>query len=241
MSGRVAFVCAMPMELVPLRRKLSLRKRQLAGLDVYEGSLGPRPVVATVTGMGTALATQGTERLLAATAVDQVVVVGITGALDQATPIGSLVRPEVVVDGATGAEFRPQPLGRALPAGKMWTSDSMITDAEALSGLRAQGVVALDMETAAVAAVCQGRGIPWSVVRSVSDRTGDGVDDEIFGLSNQDGTPNPRAVVAFVAKHPGRIPAMARMARGAKLATERAADEAIAALTQPPGDRPDPS
>jgi nucleoside phosphorylase len=229
------------MELSPLRRKLSLRKRQLVGLHVYEGSLGPRPVVATVTGMGTALASRGTERLLAAAPVDQVVVVCITGALDDVTPIGSLVRPDVVVDGATGAEFRPVPLGRAAPTGTMWTSDSMITDADALAGLRARGVVALDMETAAVAAVCEGRGIPWSVVRSVSDRTGDGVDDEVFHLSNQDGTPNPRAVVTFLVRHPGRIPAMARMARGAKLAMERAADEAIAALSQPPGDRPDPS
>ncbi len=38
-------------------------------------------------------------------------------------------------------------------------------------------------------------------------------------------------MAAFLVKHPGRIPTMARMARGAKLATERAADEAIAALS----------
>jgi hypothetical protein len=67
------------------------------------------------------------------------------------------------------------------------------------------------------------------------------VDDEVFHLSNQDGTPNPRAVVAFLVKHPGRIPGMVRVARGAKLATERAADGAIAALSPPSADRSDPS
>jgi adenosylhomocysteine nucleosidase len=231
-SDRVALICAMPLELVPLRRKLSLQRRSVAGLDLYEGRLGDRPVVATVTGMGTALATRGVERLLAATPVGRVVVIGITGALDEFTPIGSLIRPDAVVDGATGARFRPAPLGPGVPAGTMWTSDSLITDADVLAALRAEGVVSLDMETAAVAAVCERHGIPWSVVRAVSDRPGkDGVDDEIFRLSNQDGTPNGRAVVAFLVKHPGRIPAMARMARGAKLATERAADEAIAALS----------
>ncbi len=134
----------MPMELVPLRRKLSLRKRHRRPASTStRGRSVDRPVVATVTGMGTALATRGTERLLAATAVDRVVVVGITGAVDDATPIGSLVRPEVVVD---GSHRGPIPAGsrsaRALPVGTMWTSDSLITDADALAGLRAQGVVA---------------------------------------------------------------------------------------------------
>jgi adenosylhomocysteine nucleosidase len=186
--------------------------------------------------MGTALATRGMERLLAATPVDRAVVVGITGALDDVTPIGSLIRPAEVVDGTTGARFVPVPLGPEVPAGAMWTSDSIIADVATLAALRAEGVVSLDMETAAVAAVCERHGIPWSVVRAVSDRAGkDGVDDEVFHLSNQDGTPNGRAVVSFVLKHPGRIPAMARMARGAKLATKRAADEAIAALSSATG------
>ncbi len=236
MSDRIALICAMPMELGPLRRKLSLQRHRQAGLDLYEGRLGDRSVVATVTGMGTALATRGVERLLAATPVDRAVVVGITGAVDDVTPIGSLIRPVAVVDGTTGARFLPVPLGPGVPVGTMWTSDSLVTDAGTLAGLRAQGVVCMDMETAAVAAVCERHGIPWSVVRAVSDRPGkDGVDDEIFRLSNQDGTPNGRAVAAFLVKHPGRIPTMARMARGAKLATERAADETIAALSSTAG------
>jgi adenosylhomocysteine nucleosidase len=115
----------------------------------------------------------------------------------------------------------------------MWTSDDLITHPEALAGLRERGVVSLDMETAAVAAVCQRHGVPWSVVRAISDRATDGsVDEEVFRLSNQDGTPNPKAVAAYFAKNPGKIPAMARMAKGARLATRRAAEEAIAAISR---------
>ena len=51
----------------------------------------------------------------------------------------------------------------------------------------------------------------------------------MFRLSNQDGTPNGRAVAAYFAKHPGRIPKMAKLAKGAKLATKSAADAAIRA------------
>jgi nucleoside phosphorylase len=190
-------------------------------------------VVAIVTGMGTHLATTGVERLLDALEVERVVVVGITGAIQPESEIGELVLPEAVVDGDTGTEFHPQPLGVGRSSGKMWTSDALITDPDAVAGLRADGVVALDMETAAVARVCEGHGIPWSVFRAFSDRATDGViDDEVFHLSHQDGTPDAKAVAAYLVKHPGRVPAMARMAKDAKLATDRAAEAAVTAVSQ---------
>ncbi len=85
------------------------------------------------------------------------------------------------------------------------------------------------METAAIAEICERRGIPWSVFRAISDRPSDNIDEEVFRLSNQDGTPNAKAVAAYFAKHPGRIPKMAKVAKGAKLATKTAADAAIRA------------
>jgi hypothetical protein len=87
------------------------------------------------------------------------------------------------------------------------------------------------METAAVAEVCEERGVPWSVVRAISDRASDGsVDAEIFGLSYQDGSANLPAVARYVLRHPGAVPRLVRLARGSKLATERAADAAIRAI-----------
>lgn len=231
-SGRIAFVCAMPMELKPLVRKLSLRKATVGDVELRTGTLGGREVVAIVTGMGTALASKATERLLDAVEVERVVVVGITGAVENVTPIGTLILPEVVVDSATGTEHRPAPLGDGTPHGKMWTTDVLNTDLGIVAGLREQGVVSLDMETAAIAESCERRGIPWSVFRVISDRATDGsVDEEVFHLSNQDGTPNPRAIVRYFLTHPRRIPRMARLAKGAKLATETAADAAIRACS----------
>ncbi len=231
MPPSVAFVCAMPMELAPLVRSLSLKKQAVGPLDGAVGRIGARPVVAVVTGMGTSLATAGMEALVDAVAVERVVVVGITGAIGDELPIGALIRPARVVDGATGAEFHPDPLGGGTPSGTLWTSDSMITDPATLAVLRHDGVVALDMETAAVASVCQRHAIPWSVFRAVSDRTTDGtVDDEVFHLSHQDGTPDAKAVAAYVLRHPGRVPALARMANEARTATERAAEAAVSAI-----------
>src|SRR5450631_4477257 len=104
---RIAFVCAMPMEAIPLKRKLSLKKTVVGSLEVYAGSLEGRPVVAIVTGIGGTLAAERVERLLEAVDIEHLVVVGITGAVHSATPIGTLILPAVVVNGVTGVEYRP--------------------------------------------------------------------------------------------------------------------------------------
>ena len=223
----IAFVCAMPIELRPLRRRLRLRKSGIG----YAGRIGERKVIAVVTGMGTTLARAGTVRLLDAVEVEWVIVVGITGAIENETSIGTLVLPEVVIDGADGSRHRPTPLPPGKADGAMWTTDDLVLDPAVHADLRARGVISLDMETAAVAEVCEERGVPWSVVRAVSDRAGDGsVDADVFGLSHQDGTVNVAAVARYLAKRPGAVPRLSRLARGSRLATERAADAAIRAV-----------
>jgi adenosylhomocysteine nucleosidase len=229
-SGTVAFVCAMPIELSPLVRMLSLTETEVNGTKLHEGTLDGRAVVAIVTGMGTTLATEGTARLLDAVAPRWVLVVGITGALESETPIGTLVLPEVVVNSETGTEHRPAQLGDGRPHGTMWTTNGLTTNKDDLARLRARGVVSLDMETAAIAECCEARGIPWSVFRVISDRANDGtVDEEVFHLSNQDGTPNPAAIERYIAEHPERLPLLAQMAENVELATRTAAEAAIRA------------
>src|ERR1700682_5010549 len=118
-NGRIAFVFAMPLELEPFTRSLSLTETQINGMTVHEGTLDGREVVAIVTGMGTALATAGVRQLLDAIAVRWVLVVGITGALEDETPIGTLVLPEIVVNSTTGREHQPTRLGDGEHRGRM--------------------------------------------------------------------------------------------------------------------------
>jgi adenosylhomocysteine nucleosidase len=223
----IAFMCAMPMELRPLRRRLRLRKSELG----YAGWIGDRPVTAVITGIGTALAHAATVRLLDEVDVERVIVVGIAGAIENQTPIGALVLPEFVVSGADGSEHRPTPLRVGNAHGKLWTSDELLLDPAVLADLRAHGVVALDMETAAIAKVCDEHDVPWSVVRAISDRAGDGgVDAEIVGLSHPDGRLNFSAVARYLVRHPDALPRLVRLGKGAKLAAARAAETAINAL-----------
>jgi adenosylhomocysteine nucleosidase len=223
----IAFMCAMPMELRPLRRRLRLRKSELG----YAGRIGDRPVTAVITGIGTALAHAATVRLLDEVDVERVIVVGIAGAIENQTPIGALVLPELVVSGADSSEHRPTPLRVGNAHGKLWTSDELLLDPAVHADLRAAGVVALDMETAAIAKVCDEHDVPWSVVRAISDRAGDGtVDGETVGLTHPDGRPNVSAVARYLVRHPDALPRLVRLGKGAKLAAARAAETAINAL-----------
>jgi nucleoside phosphorylase len=231
-NGPIAFVCAMPMELTPLIERLSLERHEVDGVEVHRGTLAGREVVGIVTGMGTQLATEGIERLLEVFEIDHVVVVGITGAVDNEIPIGTMILPEAVVLSSTGAEFRPTPIGDGVHDGKMLTGDVLLTNLDVIAEWREQGVVSLDMETAATAAACEARGIPWSVFRSISDRATDGsVTEEVFRLSNMDGTPNHEAIEQYFKDHPERLETMAKLAEGATLAANAAADAAIRACS----------
>jgi nucleoside phosphorylase len=234
-DGPIAFVFAMPIELAPLVSKLSLTETEVNGVPVHAGTLDGREVVAIVTGMGTELASAGLQPLLDAVPIRWVLVVGITGALESETPIGKLMNPAIVVNSETGREFQPVPLVEGAPAGRMWTTNGLTTKARDLDALRAQGVISLDMETAAIAELCEARGIPWSVFRTISDRANDGsVTEEVFRLSNQDGTPNHAAIEQYIAEHPERVPLLAQMAQNATLATHNAVDAAVGACARIP-------
>lgn len=230
---RIGILTPMPSELRPVTRALSLRRSRLGDLDVQTGEVNGVEVVATLTGVGVDAATRATERLLAAAPVDHVVVAGIAGGIDPAVAIGDVVVPEVVVDESTGNEYRPAPLGDEPPAaaGKLFTVADFSADPEVIAGLAARGATAVDMETAAVAAVCEAGGRPWSVFRGISDHTAENVVDEaVFRLLNPDGSPNLRAVARYLALRPWRVALLARIARDAGKAATGAARACAHAL-----------
>jgi adenosylhomocysteine nucleosidase len=226
--GTIAFVCAMPMEMRPLTKRLGLQKGEVGGLEVRTGTLDGEPVVGYVTGMGPELATKGIDRLLAAVRPERVVVFGITGAVEDETPIGTVMMPASVIDHGTGCTHEHHPPGGEATAGALWTTSTM-TPASELPALIEKGVIALDMETAAIAESCERDSVAWSVHRAISDHPENEIDDEIFKLGNQDGTMNWGNIARYFLKHPHRIPAMLRLGKGGRLATENAAEAAIAA------------
>jgi adenosylhomocysteine nucleosidase len=220
----------MPSELAPLKRRLDL---QGEGDDprIWVGRSGEVAVIATTTGMGTANAARATMRLLDAQDVDHVMVVGIAGGVGS-TEVGAVIRPALVVDHASGAEYRPTYPDGTDGKGTLFTSDDFIVVPERVAQLVADGVIAVDMETAAIAAVCHERNVPWSVVRVISDLSSDHPDDAVLGMTNPDGTPNMPAGLRFMLRNPKRIPQLMRLARDATAAARTAAKVAADASAQ---------
>lgn len=229
---RVLVVAAMPIELKPFNRMASLAKGSLDGAVVYRGTLRPQTggtagaatreleVLGAVTGIGPERARRTLEALLGATTVDRVVMIGIAGALDPTLRIGDLVVPTEVLDGDTGARYRHTPLQKVAAHGLLRTAGAIQVDEEGLAPQRDAGVVALDMETAAVAEVSEAHGVPWSVLRAISDRVQDGiVGAATLDMTNADGSSNPWAAVKFMATRPSMIRPLAKLARDTKRAT----------------------
>ncbi len=230
-TPRVAILAPMQSELRPLVKKLGLQRLADEDAVVYTGNAGDVEVVATLTGIGMQPAADAAERILKADRVDHLIVAGIAGGVEPHCRVGDLIVPEVVVNGHTGTKHRPTPLGEATPHGTLVSSDDFTSAADDVARASRDGTTAMDMETAAAAAVCEQRGCPWSVFRVISDMAGD-TDGAVLGLVNPDGSPNMAAAARYVLPRPWKIPQLARLARDAQAAADAAADAAIEACRQ---------
>lgn len=231
--GIVAILAPMRSELRPLVRALSLRPSGSGDRRLLRTAIGRAEIVATTTGIGTRAAAGRAKELLDLGPVDRLVVVGIAGGIGPSVGIGDLVVPDLVIDLRTGAEYRPSVLGTTEPRGTLATSDDLLKDRADIARLERQGVIAVDMETAAIAAVCESRRCPWSVFRAISDRADDwSTDQAVFDLAGPGGEPDLVAVVRFVLTRPGRVPQLSRLARGLSIAAKVAASAAANALRE---------
>jgi adenosylhomocysteine nucleosidase len=224
-SFRVAVLAPMPSELKPVVKAMKLERA--AGEALYRGTVGGADVVATRTGMGLQLAGEATTRLLDDVDVEHVLVVGIAGGMGHSR-VGDVLLPEVVVNKHTGAEYMASPIGAVTPHGKTMSHDDFDIGPDYLRELVTQGFVAVDMETAAVAEVCEQRGRRWSAVRVISDLVGVTPGD-VIDLANPDGSPNITAGLRYMITNPKQIPKLIKLARDSFKAANTAAE--IAART----------
>lgn len=228
---RVAILAPMRSELEPLAKLLDLTPATGRDPGLLWGAAGGVEVVAMLTGIGMRAGAQAAERVLDALSPDHLVVVGIAGGIGESVAIGDLIVPERVMNLETGEQFQPSPLGVARPRGTLASSDALLEAPDEARSLSGRGVIAIDMETAAIAGVCERRGCPWSVFQAVSDRADDGSTDAmVLGLVDPEGNPKLGAVARFVLTRPQRIPQLVRLARGANAATGAAARAAFEAL-----------
>jgi adenosylhomocysteine nucleosidase len=221
----------MSMERRPLVRQVGARRLKTGGRTVHTGRVGEVEVVIAQLGVGPAVARTTTDWALDRFSVDHVVVTGIAGGLHPDLAVGAVVTPESILDLESGRRYHAWPLGKTAAEGTIATTDHLIVDERQLDLLQAAGVLALEMESAAVAAACEAASVPWTAIRAIGDRPDQNLTDSaMLSLLRPDGTTHLAAALRLVAADPGRIGAMARLARDSSMAASVAAQAVLSAI-----------
>lgn len=165
---------------------------------------------------------------------------GLCGALDPDLGVADLVVADGVVgeDGERAADAAwTAALRAALPharAGLAASGEAIVGSVEAKALLRrASGAAIVDMETHAVAQAAREAGIPFAVVRAVSDTAAFALPRAAQAGFKADGEPDIGAVVAALVRRPWELPALIRTALDAGMAFG-SLRRAARVLTPPP-------
>ncbi len=203
------------------------------GTGRFVGQVGRSAVTCTHIGMGPPATRAALTGILdgsgpGAEPVDHVMIVGICGGLDPAVPVGTLINPEVVIDHTSGHAYRHSPPTGDPVSGKLVTTEDVTLDPALSRQFFEQGCVAVDMETSAVAEVCETRGRPWSVYRCIGDRIFDGLlDERVLAMTNPDGSGDFEALNRLLAEHPDLAAKLDQLGQDATRAARLAAEAAV--------------
>ena len=230
---RVVVLAPMPLEMKAITTAFGLAPTGDPRRDPWAGRVGDSDVTAIHIGMGPAVTRAATNRLLddgisGQGPVDHVMIAGICGGLDPDLEVGSIINPELVVEHATGSEYRHRPPGNAPQAGKLITTEGVSLDPVLSQQFFEDGFVAVDMESSAVAEVCEARSRPWSVYRCIGDRHFDGLlDERVVRLTNPDGSGNRAELERLLATEPDLAGKLERLSHDSALAARLAAEAAV--------------
>ncbi len=191
---KIGLMGAMEDEIAPLYEKMQDRRRQtLGGVTFYEGTLAGKDVVLCRAGMGKAQAAAATQLLCTSFGAGAILFSGIAGNMSGKVGVGDVIVGERVVyhDGTTRMFAQTAPfleeftadeaLVRAAAAaceavgvrhvvGKIATGDEFIEDAEKKRAIQEKCAPdCVEMEGAAVAHIAAKNGVPFVILRAVSD------------------------------------------------------------------------
>jgi adenosylhomocysteine nucleosidase len=232
-TRQVVILAPMPLEMAAITTTFDLHPTGQGIKAPWNGRVGDSEVTAIHIGMGPARTREATTQLLErglphGRAVDHVMIAGICGGLDPDLPVGTVINPETLVEHSTGLSYRHRPPGDTPRRGKLITTETVSTDFELSLAFFADGFLAVDMESSAVAEVCESSGVPWSVYRCIGDRHFDGLlDARLVALTKPDGSGDRAAIEKLLAEEPGLVARLKRLSRDTTEAAQLAAEAAL--------------
>jgi len=223
-------VAATPIEVAPLLARLA-RVRKYAGpkVTVIEGEISGQVISLVLTGMGRARAQRGAEILLAGHRPRWIISAGFGGALDPTLRRNDLILAREVVN-LEGRRFAldlavpPEAGAQGLKTGRLVTVDEIVRKASEKAELRSKtGADVVDMETSAIAALCEERGVKFLSVRVISDEADVDLPPEILAIVGPTGGIRVGATIGALWKRPGSVKDLLGLRQHATEAADRLA------------------
>jgi len=207
----VGIVAALPIEVEDLILGLKkVRKYQSATVPVIEGEHGGKIIAVATGGPGRPAARRAAEVLLIGHRPRWIISAGFAGALNPAFSRNDLVLPDEVIDaqGVRHSVDQPPALGAGCPhaGGTLLTLDQLVLRSEEKKELRRTFSADLvDMETSAVAAVCDERLVRFLSIRVISDDAHADLPGEVAVLLSHQGSYRVGAAMRALWKRPSSI------------------------------------
>jgi adenosylhomocysteine nucleosidase len=236
-------------EIGPFKRRIKNRAAFAdGGLSGFRAEIGDKQYTVAGHGIGIRRAGEMARRAFEMIpAPEMVIATGVAGALSSGLKPGDLVLAHRVIQLSENGENARhiltidrehlEDIGRSLTiAGLKYSTGALMTVPRVLATAAEKrhakvntGAIAVDMETAAIAAEAHARGIPFVAIRAVLDE----VDDDVSGaaeMAGEDGFVRPLAATAYLVRNPSALLKLPRMIRNLARATNSIADalEAIA-------------
>jgi adenosylhomocysteine nucleosidase len=190
-----------------------------------------RPSVFTViVGIGRQNAEKSVRSFLASNSPELVLTCGFAGGLNPDLKLG-----DVIFELSTlNIQLSTRLLAAGAKSAKIFCADRIATTVAEKKALRAEtGADAVEMESAAIHAVCAERGIPCVTVRVISDTADEDLPLDFNALAKADKSIDFGKLFLAIAKSPGKIGALMALQKKTRLAAERLA-AVLSKILQPP-------
>lgn len=174
-----------------------------------------------LTGIGRANAEKSLREFLSKNSPELVFTCGFAGGLNPDLKIGDVVF-EVQ---SPKSKVQSQLLAAGAKPAKIFCADRIAITVAEKKKLREQtGADAVEMESAAIHAVCAERGIPCATVRVISDTAHEDLPLDFNALAKPDKNLDFGKLALTIAKSPGKIPALMQLQKKTKFAAQQLAD-----------------
>ena len=204
---------------VTWEQRNSLRHAHHDHLRFYNGTMNGVPVVVFRTGVGRNRAREILRVFFEHFEPRHVISAGFGGALSPELNIGDIVMVDDICELSTGlCKWRGSLAANGqngVHKGKLITADRMIVEAVDKTQIgELHKAIVVDMETSAVAALCEQYRVPLTGIRAISDKANEDLPPEINSFFDN-GEVRPTAITKAIVTHPSTIIGLYKLAKHA--------------------------